>query len=75
MCVSLCYYRGLAGELVYLRLTSVCVCEINSGQFAGVIRKIKVFHDAIEEPFLSKCFHKETLTSEEPLCYTKGSLW
>ncbi len=28
--------------------TSVCVCEINSGQFAGVIRKIKVFHDAIE---------------------------
>ncbi len=28
--------------------------------------KIKVLHDAIEEPFLSKWFHKEPLTSEEP---------
>ncbi len=37
--------------------------------------KIKVLHDAIEEPFLSKWFHKEPLTSEEPFCFTKGSLW
>ncbi len=25
-----------------LRLTSVCVCEINSGTFAGVIRQYKI---------------------------------
>ncbi len=25
--------------------------------------------------FLSKWFHKEPLTSEEPFCFTKGSLW
>ncbi len=25
--------------------------------------------------FLSKWFHKEPLTSEEPFCVTKGSLW
>ncbi len=25
--------------------------------------------------FLSKWFHKESLTSEEPLCFTKDSLW
>ncbi len=25
--------------------------------------------------FLSKWFHKELLTSEEPFCFTKGSLW
>ncbi len=25
--------------------------------------------------FLSKRFHKEPLTSEEPFCFTKGSLW
>ncbi len=37
--------------------------------------KIKVLHDAIEEPFLSKWFHKDPLTSEEPFCFTKGSLW
>ncbi len=34
----------------------------------------------IEEPchrrtFLSKWFHKDPLTSEEPFCFTKGSLW
>ncbi len=34
-----------------------------------------MLHDAIEETFLSKWFHKETLISEEPLCFTKGSLW
>ncbi len=34
--------------------------------------KLKVLHDAIEEPFLSKWFHKEPLTSEEPFCFTKG---
>ncbi len=34
-----------------------------------------MLHDAIEEPFLSKWFHKEPLTSEEPFCFTKGSLW
>ncbi len=28
-----------------------------------------VLHDAIEEPFLSKCFHKE------PFCVTKAYLW
>ncbi len=37
--------------------------------------KIKVLHDAIEEPFLTKWFHKEPLTSEESFCFTKGSLW
>ncbi len=37
--------------------------------------KIKVLHDAIEEPCLSKWFHKEPSTSEEPFCFTKGSLW
>ncbi len=35
----------------------VCVCVLIT----------KVLHDAIEEPFLSKLFHKELLTSEEPL--------
>ncbi len=25
--------------------------------------------------FLSKWFHKESLTSEEPFCFTKDSLW
>ncbi len=25
--------------------------------------------------FLSKWFHKEPLTSEEPFCFTKASLW
>ncbi len=37
--------------------------------------KIKVLHDAIEESFLPEWFHKEPLTSEEPFCFTKGSLW
>ncbi len=38
--------------------------------------KIKVLHDAIDRrTFLSKWFHKEPLTSEEPFCFTKGSLW
>ncbi len=37
--------------------------------------KIKELHDAIEEPFLSKWFNKEPLTSEEPFCLTKCSLW
>ncbi len=34
--------------------------------------KIKVLHDAIdiEEPFLSKWFYKEPLTSEEPFFFT-----
>ncbi len=31
--------------------------------------------DAIEEPFLSKWYHEEPLTSEEPFCFTKASLW
>ncbi len=25
--------------------------------------------------FLSECFHKEPLTSEEPFCFTKDALW
>ncbi len=33
--------------------------------------KIKMLHDTIEEPFWSKWFHKESLTSEEPL-FHKG---
>ncbi len=33
--------------------------------------KIKVLHDALEEAFLSKWFHKEP---EEPFCFTKASL-
>ncbi len=37
--------------------------------------KNKVFYGATEEPFLSKWFHKEPLTSEEPFCFTKASLW
>ncbi len=29
-------------------------------------------NNAVEEAFLSKWFHKEPLTSEEPFCFTKG---
>ncbi len=34
--------------------------------FSPTLLKTKVHHDAIAEPFLSKRFHKELLTSEEP---------
>ncbi len=40
-----------------------------------MLLKIKVLHDATEEPFLSKWFHIYPLTSEEPFCFTEGSLW
>ncbi len=43
--------------------------------FLITLLKIKVLHDAIEEPFLSKWLHKDPLKSEEPFCVTKGSLW
>ncbi len=36
-------------------------------QWIDTLLKVKVIHDAIEEAFLSKWFHKEHLTSEEPL--------
>ncbi len=52
----------------------LCITGINENGMSTIF-KIKVLHDAIEEPFLSKWFHKEPLTSEEPFCFTKCSLW
>ncbi len=43
--------------------------------FIYTLLKIKVLHNAIGEHFLSKWFHKGPLTSEEPFCFTNGSLW
>lgn len=37
--------------------------------------KNKWASDAIEEHVLSKWFHKDPLTSEEPFRLTKGSMW
>ncbi len=42
--------------------------------FSPTLLKTKVHHDAIAEPFLSKRFHKELLTSEEPFHF-KMTLW
>ncbi len=65
--------------LVYLSDWKNC-CKLNITVLELVhnlftLLKIKVLHNATEEPFLSKWFHIEPLTSEEPFCFTKGSLW
>ncbi len=43
--------------------------------FKSTLLKIKVLHDATEEPFCLNGSIKNLLTSEEPFCFTKGSLW
>ncbi len=56
--------------------SALCLTTIFHGKKENhTLLKIKVLHDAIEEPFLSKWFHKELLTSEEPFCFTKDYLW
>ncbi len=60
------YERERANEEVQARYTIVR---------NDTLLKIKVFHDAIEEPFCLNGSIKNLLTSEEPFCFTKGSLW
>ncbi len=44
-------------------------------QFQSTLLKIKVLHDAIEEPFCLNSSDEEPLTSEESFWVTKGFLW
>ncbi len=59
-------YMGIRGVAMYI--------DCGDGR-STLLKIIKVLHDAIECIFLSKLFHKEPLSSEEPFCFTKGSLW
>ncbi len=53
---------------VFMDITFPLLTVIN------MVENTLLLHEAIEEPFFYKWFHKEPLTSEEPLCFTKASL-
>ncbi len=50
-------------------------CYLNYTQLYGYTLKNKGASRCHRRTFLSKWFHKEPLTSEEPFCFPKGSLW